>query len=88
MSVPAALPQVQFTPAPGALQWSVRSADGAVDLRFQPRGERAEDVNYLLLSSRYRQPFGTFSGHLRDARGRAVEVEGLPGVTEDHAALW
>ena len=86
--IPAALPPVHFTAAPGATPWSVRSADGAVDLRFQPRGERTEDANYLLLSSRYRQPFGTFSGQLRDARGRTVEVAGLPGVTEEHDALW
>lgn len=85
---PAALPAVTFTAAPGATPWTIRSADGAVDLSFQPRGERAEDVNFLILSSRYRQPFGSFTGRLRDARGREVRVEGLPGVTEDHAALW
>ena len=73
---------------PEASLWTVRSADGAVDLSFQPRGERAEDVNFLILSSRYRQPFGSFSGRLRDARGREVRIEGVPGVTEDHAALW
>ena len=79
---------VSFTAAPGAAPWTIRSADGAVDLRFQPHGERAEDVNFLILSSRYRQPFGSFSGRLRDARGREVRIDGVPGVTEEHAALW
>jgi len=86
--MPAALPPVTFTPAPGLAAWSMRSADGAVDLTFAPRGERGEDVNFLLVSSRYRQPFGTFSGQLRDARGRQVQIADVPGVTEEHAALW
>lgn len=86
--VPAALPAVAFTPALGSAPWSVRSADGAVELSFTPRGERKEDVNLLALSSRYRQPFGTFTGQLRDASGRTVALREVPGVTEDHHAVW
>ena len=85
---PAALPAVAFTPALGTAPWSIRSADGAVDLVFTPRGERSEDVNLLALSSRYRQPFGTFTGRLRDASGRVVRITDIPGVTEDHEAVW
>lgn len=85
---PSALPAVTFTAGAGTTPWSIHSEDGAVDLVFEPRGERAEDVNLLLVSSRYRQPFGTFTGRVRDARGREVRLEGVPGVTEDHHAVW
>jgi hypothetical protein len=45
-------------------------------------------VNLLLVTSRYRQPFGRFSGKLRDASGREVRLEDVPGVTERHEAVW
>jgi hypothetical protein len=86
--VPSALPAVTFSPAPPPTPWSIHSDDGSVDLVFEPRGERSEDVNLLVVSSFYRQPFGTFTGRLRDARGREVRLEGVPGVTEEHEALW
>lgn len=87
---PAALPPVSFLVGQGRTPWTVRSTGGQghVDLVFEPRGERAEDVNLLLVSSTYRQPFGTYSGVLRDARGREVRLEGVPGVAEDHVAVW
>lgn len=85
---PAALPPVSFLPGERRTPWTVRSQDGAVDLLFEPRGERSEDVQLGLVSSRYRQPFGAFSGRVRDAAGRTVELDRVPGVTEDHLAVW
>jgi hypothetical protein len=85
---PAALPRCTFTVGKGSTPWTIHSEDGAVDLVFEPRGERSEDVTLLLVSSRYRQPFGSFTGRLRDAKGREVRLEGVPGVTEDHEARW
>ncbi len=63
--------------------WRLRSEDGAVDLVFRPEGYRAQTVDLKLIFSKYVQPFGTFSGKLHGA-----EIDGLPGVTEDHAARW
>ena len=76
---------VHFTFQPDAPQapWRVQSDDGRVDLTFQPEGHRAQTVDLKLISSRYLQPFGTWSGTLN-----GVAFEGLPGVAEDHAALW
>lgn len=85
---PAALPPVSFGVGAGRTPWTIRSPDGAVDLTFTPRVERGEDAAWVVVSSRYRQPFGTFSGRLQDARGRTVKVDGLPGVTEHHTAVW
>jgi len=72
-----------FQPEAPMGTWRLRSTDGEVDLSFQPEGYRAQDVDLKLIRSRYLQPFGTFSGRLH-----GVAVEGLAGVTEDHAARW
>jgi len=82
---PVAVGPVQFSfkPEEPRAPWRVHSADGRVDLAFQPEGQRAQAVDLKLISSRYMQPFGTFSGTLC-----GVPVEGLPGVAEDHTALW
>jgi hypothetical protein len=53
-------------------------------LGFTPWSERGENVNLLLVRSRYRQPFGTFAGELPD--GTPLR-EGY-GVMEEHDALW
>ena len=63
--------------------WRIRSEDGRVDLTFTPEGYRAQTIDLKVISSRYLQPFGTFSGQID-----GVAIEGLPGVTEDHAARW
>ena len=53
-------------------------------MMFTAWAERSENVNLLVLRSRYRQPFGTFSGELPD--GTRLR-EGY-GVMEGHDALW
>lgn len=87
---PAALPPVGFLVGEGRTPWTIRGEGpaGLVDLVFEPRGERKEDVDLVLVSSKYRQPFGEFSGVLRDARGREVRLDRVPGVAEDHLAVW
>lgn len=53
-----------------------------LDLWFEPHGMRREDMNLIVLTSRYQQPWGRFHG----------EFEGQPlegyGVVEDHWAVW
>jgi Protein of unknown function (DUF2804) len=54
------------------------------DLDFVPEASVERRQNLLLLSSDYRQPFGTFSGVLPDG---SVLAEGY-GVMEEHRARW
>lgn len=69
--------------------WHVSTDDGLLDLRFVPEGARREDKNLLIASSRYVQPIGTFSGTVRaSGSAPARRVDGLVGVTEDHASRW
>jgi hypothetical protein len=53
-------------------------------LRFAPEASRAREENLLLIRSRYRQPFGTFSGSLPGG----VELASGFGVMESHDAWW
>lgn len=61
---------------------AVRFGDGG-RLRFRPESELARDDNMLLLRSRYRHRFGTFTGSLD-----GVELAEGYGVMEEHEALW
>ena len=57
---------------------------GVDDLQFRAEAARERSENRLLIRSRYRQPFGTFSGRL--ATGHEL-AEGY-GVMEDHDVYW
>ena len=54
------------------------------DLAFTEWGAREDNTNALLLKSRYRQPFGTFTGTLPDG----TELREGYGVMESHDVHW
>lgn len=56
---------------------------GGERLEFAPESHHARDENFLLVRSRYRHRFGTFSGSL----GSHALAEGF-GVMERHDAVW
>jgi len=56
---------------------------GVGGLRFAAEATRARRERYVLMSSDYEQPFGTFSGEL----GGEALSEGF-GVMERHAVRW
>jgi hypothetical protein len=70
--------------------WQLRTADGSVDLRFDPMALHADERDYGLLRSRFFQPAGVFSGSVRvpGQERPALEIESLPGVVEDQDMLW
>ena len=55
-------------------------------LRFEAEATRARRENLLLVRSRYRQPFGTFSGSLPGTE--PIELAYGFGVMEDHDVWW
>jgi hypothetical protein len=59
-------------------------APGDGGLRFSAEATRAQDQNLLVVRSRYRQPFGTFSGALPGG----IELASGYGVMEHHDAWW
>jgi uncharacterized protein DUF2804 len=58
--------------------------EGAGDLRFYAEATRTHTQNLLVVRSRYRQPFGTFSGTLPGGPALAAGY----GVMEDHDVFW
>ena len=70
-----------FEPPPCTFTSDLSGVDG---LRFDAEAVRERADNLLLLRSRYRQPFGAFSGHLP---GGVALAEGH-GVMEEHQAWW
>lgn len=75
---PAEVERVTFSPQLDTIE----SGRGA--LSFTAEAERRRRERLLLISSDYRQPFGTFTGVLPDGTALA---HGL-GVTEHHLARW
>jgi Protein of unknown function (DUF2804) len=68
--------------------WQVATAGGEVDLKFEPGGMHAEHQNLGVVSSRFVQPVGSFSGTIR-LEGRApLVLEKVLGVAEDQDVLW
>ncbi|HYG66248.1 MAG TPA: DUF2804 family protein, partial [Anaeromyxobacteraceae bacterium] len=83
--VPERLPSVTFAfdrERPLA-PWRVTSADGAVALDFRPRAVHREDREVAIVRTRFAQVAGEFTGTVG-----GVAVAELPGVVEDHWALW
>lgn len=68
--------------------WHILSADKKVDLVFTPEATRRENVNALLIKSKFTQLFGVFEGKLVTDEGEVIAVNACPGFAEDHFARW
>jgi hypothetical protein len=86
--VPMTPPRFTFDANNPMGPWQVRTADGAIDLRFTAKGLHREERNLLLVRSHFVQVAGLFHGTVRDPSGRTHTIAHLPGVTEDQRVLW
>ncbi|NKI18536.1 DUF2804 domain-containing protein [Spongiibacter sp. KMU-166] len=68
-------------------EWQINDFNDDVQLRFVPIGARREKVNAGLLASNFTQHFGRLYGKLR-IDNKAIEINGLLGLVEDHYAKW
>ena len=68
--------------------WKITSEDGQIDLVFQGEGCRRQNLNYQIISSRFQQPFGYFSGTLHPKGHDPVKIDAITGVVEEHFAKW
>jgi len=77
----------QFSRYQTMAEWRIRSADGQIDLRFKPVGQRKEKRNVLILASNFTQHFGVFEGQIH-LGGETIELSKAWGFVEDHYARW
>lgn len=73
-------------PAEGT--WRVSTADGCVDLTFEPEGLHVEKINAVLIASDFKQVFGRFNGTLRTPDGTVITIKDQYGFVEDQYAKW
>ena len=57
------------------------------NMMFRPLGMRQQDVDYQVLSSKFKQPFGLFEGKITYQQNTYV-IQDQPGVVEEHLAVW
>jgi hypothetical protein len=67
--------------------WRMTTADGALDLRFQPLHVHREERDLRLVVSHFAQPVGLFEGTVK-VGSRTLHLSNVPGVTEDQDMLW
>ncbi len=87
---PRRLPPVAVQGDPGSATspWRAVSADGAVDLAFQPAASHREGRELLLVSTGATQLAGALSGRVPGPDGASLDLDGLPALAEDFTARW
>jgi len=68
--------------------WTIRSEDGVIDLTFHPISMRSGNIDFVIIVSRFFQPFGSFTGTITGPDGTVYEIDTMIGVTEEHFAKW
>jgi hypothetical protein len=82
---------VAFTCDPKALlsPWTMSTTTTKrVELTFTPCFSRTQDTNLLIMRMKLAQVMGHFAGRIVTDDGETIELEGLPGIAENHLARW
>lgn len=66
--------------------WLISTNDGILYCHLTPKGARRENLNVLVMKSKFIQPFGTLDGTLL-INGKKEKFIAY-GVAEDHHAVW
>lgn len=75
-----------YQPPINSSKWEVNAADASLQLVLYPKGARKENINVVLMKSRFTQVYGPMSGFFRE-NGKLIKISGF-GVMEEHEALW
>lgn len=69
--------------------WILRTEkNDKVNLIFEPVYKRLAKTNFLFIKSNIYQMIGYFSGYIRDEDNNKINIEKLPGCSEEHFAKW
>jgi len=66
--------------------WNITTQDGILKCHLSPCGARSENINALVMKSKFIQPFGTLDGSVM-IDGKEEKFTAI-GVAEDHHAIW
>lgn len=66
-----------------AERWTIRDREGRVALEFTPTVPGDVKLNALVIESRYRGPFGRFSGRIAADGAEPIDVDGWFGMGEE-----
>lgn len=86
--IPVGEGRFDFDPKRPLDPWRVRTADGGVELRFEPGGIHQEHKNLVVAKSHFLQPVGAYSGTLTLPGRAPLTLDRVLGVTEDQDVLW
>lgn len=82
---------VEFTvpEQPDVQPWRIQSLSGdEVDLEFRPLGARRQNLRLGVVTSKFIQPYGLFTGAIRPQGHSAIRLTDAFGVVENHYAKW
>ena len=70
--------------------WQIKTTDSALDLSFEPQGERSKKVTAAagLILSDFHQPFGIYNGTFRDEQGVTHPIKDFFGLAEHHITRY
>ena len=68
--------------------WRIASADGAIDMSFEPSAIHAERTRLGLIASTFLQPVGRYRGVVRPPGRPPLDLDGVMGVAEHQDVLW
>ncbi len=78
----------EYKPEDILAPWQMFDDKRSLHLEFKPCGIRKENINIILVQSRFQQPFGSYSGYITTADGQRLQVADMLGVAEEHYAKW
>ncbi|MFT3770627.1 MAG: DUF2804 domain-containing protein [Minicystis sp.] len=80
--------RIEMAPGQPLAPWTVRTARGEVDLRFEPGDMHAEEHNFGVVASKFLQPAGSYSGTIQVPGREPIALDRVLGVVEDQDVLW
>ncbi len=68
--------------------WRIRTAEGELDLRFDPYAMHSDERDLKVISSNFVQPSGVYSGRIQRDGKDNLELDSVLGVAEDQDMKW
>lgn len=78
----------EFDPDNFYNEWKIKSLDGKIDLKFNGKQHREENINAGIVATKFTQLMGDLDGTLKTDDGEEIKIRNCPAWAEDHYAKW